>query len=237
MKFWIVLWSLLALGGVQAASVTYSDTTTDTGGTVFFSTGPYTQIGDEITLGGTDRLATSATAQLFNGGSSSGTFDAMLTFFAVGSPVGAQVGSPFTVTGTSIAPSGVATVTFGNLNSLSVPDSLIFTIAVSNVSAGLDLALTMFDPPTIGSSDPTFFIVNDGTSFSTASTLGAFPDNFYFSLTANPSVSPIPEPASWILASAGLALAGLKMRAAKQATEPRAPASGIYDSNCSGNTA
>jgi hypothetical protein len=50
-------------------------------------------------------------------------------------------------------------------------------------------------------------------------------------------VSTVPEPASWIFASAGLALAGLKMRAAKQVTGPRAPASGIYDSSCSGNTA
>jgi hypothetical protein len=219
MKLNIVIWSLLAAGGVQAASVTYSDTTTDTGGTVFFSTGPYTQIGDQVTLAGTDRLAASATVQLFNNADLSGTFDAMLRFFAVGSPVGAQLGGAFTLTGIPIANLSTATLTFGSLNSLLVPDNLIFTVAVSNVSAGLDLGLTMFDPPTVGSSDPTFFIVNDGSSFSTASTLGAFPDNFYFSLTANPNLSPIPEPATWILASAGLALAGLRRRASRKSRD------------------
>jgi hypothetical protein len=225
MRLHIVLWSLLASGSVQAASVVYSDTTTDTGGTVFFSTGPYTQIGDQIALAGTDRLAASATVQLFNNSDVTGTFDAMLRFFSVGSPVGAQLGNAFTLTGIPIANLSTATFTFGSLNAL-VPDNLIFTVAVSNVSAGLDLGLTMFDPPTVGSSDPTFFIVNDGTSFSTASTLGAFPDNFYFSLTANPNVSPIPEPATWVLASAGLAFAGLRSRAKKEVTEPRLSASG-----------
>jgi hypothetical protein len=226
MKLHIVICSLLAAGGLQAASVTYSDTTTDTGGTVFFSTGPYTQIGDQIALAGTDRLAASATVQLFNNSDTPGTFDAMLRFFSVGSPVGAQLGGAFTLTGIPIANLSTATLTFGSLNSLLVPDNLIFTVAVSNVSAGLDLGLTMFEPPTIGSSDNNFFILYDGVSYTTG-TQGNSQDNIYFSLTANPNVSPIPEPSTWVLASAGLVLAGcLKRRAKKEVTEPRLSASG-----------
>jgi len=87
MKASILSVSLLASVALHASTV-YSNTTTDTGGTVFFSTGPYVQIGDNITLAGTERSANSATAEFFNGGSGSGTFDATLRFFNAGSPVG-----------------------------------------------------------------------------------------------------------------------------------------------------
>jgi len=57
------------------ATIVYDDTTTDTGDTLAYVANGFTQIGDQVHLAGTDRLATSATVQFFNFGAA-GTFDA-----------------------------------------------------------------------------------------------------------------------------------------------------------------
>ena len=193
-----------------ASTIVYSNTTTDTGDTLGYTANGFTQIGDQIQLAGVDRLASMATVQFFNDGSS-GTFDATLRLFNVGSPVGTQIGSDFVLTGISAPASDVFNVAF-NLADLVVPDNLIFTVSVANPSAGVDIVgLDMFEPPTVGSSDNTFAIANDGTNFIQASTAN---ENVFFELQAT-SAAATPEPVTAGLAgSALLALVLLRRRAA-----------------------
>ena len=121
---------ILAASGMMASTV-YSNTTTDTMDTIFYSVGSYSELGDQIHLAGTDRQTTSATVQFFNNGST-GTFDATLRFFLVGSPVGTRIGPSF-MSGISAPASGVFNVTFSGLNTV-VPTDVIFTVALSNAT-------------------------------------------------------------------------------------------------------
>ena len=202
----------LCLLSAQAfgSTIVYSNTTTDTGDTLAYAQNGYTQIGDRIQLSGTDRLATLATVQLFNLGLS-GTFDATLRLFNVGAPVGTQIGSDIVQTGIVVPAGDVFNVAFV-LPSLLVPDSLIFTVSAANSSSGVDIiGLDMFEPPTVGSSDNTFAIANDGTNFVQAATAS---ENVFFELQATSPAS-IPEPMTTALAgSALLALVLLRRRAA-----------------------
>jgi hypothetical protein len=183
-------------------SIIYSNTTTDTLDTLAYAANGFTQIGDQIQLAGTDRLATLATIQFFNLGSA-GTFDATLRLFNVGFPVGAQIGSNFVITGVSAPANDVFNVSF-TLPNIAVPDSLIFTASIANLAAGVDIiGLDMFEPPTIGSSDNTFAIANNGTTFSQVATSN---ENVFFELQAAQAAS-APEPAA--MGVAGLGLLGL----------------------------
>src|SRR5215469_4587941 len=98
--------SWLIAGCAFGDSIIYSNTLTDTGDELFYAQNGFTQIGDQLTLGGTNRVATLATAEFFNS-STAGTFDATLRLFNVGpnagNPVGSQIGSNVVVTGVSIA--------------------------------------------------------------------------------------------------------------------------------------
>jgi hypothetical protein len=85
---------------------------------------------------------------------------------------------------------------------VNVPDELIFVLTVANVQ-NADLGVTVFDAPTVGSSDNTKFITGIGSAFSIADAdpgLG----NLNFSLNAAP-VGEIPEPATVSLLGAGMA--------------------------------
>jgi hypothetical protein len=183
------------------ATIIFSNTTTDTNDTLAYAANGFTQIGDRITLAGVNRFATLATVQFFNNGAA-GTFDATLRLFNVGSPVGSQIGSDIVLTGISAPASDVLNVAF-NLPSLLVPDNLIFTLSFANPSAGVDIiGLDMFEPPTVGSSNNTFAIANNGTNF--VQTLTAS-ENVFFELQAD--LTAVPEPATAALA--GSALLGL----------------------------
>jgi hypothetical protein len=175
-----------------------------------------------ITLAGTDRTATSATAEFFNGGSVAGTFDAVLRFFDVGAPVGAQIGSGFSATGISVGAANVVDVLFSNLGNVFLPDSVVFTLEISNVSAGLDLGVTMFNPPTLGTSSNQNFITQSGATFALSST-GTSTDNVFFSLDA--TTAGIPEPGTMLLTLAGVpTLAWMRRRTstAKNSADRRA---------------
>ncbi|HEY3744274.1 MAG TPA: hypothetical protein VGL53_30735 [Bryobacteraceae bacterium] len=184
---------VLALSAAVACSadVIYSnaDPASDQQTSVFYSTG-YTQLGDQIHMTSAGTL-TSVDAQFFNVGSDA-TFDAVLSFYQVGSPVGAQIGGSFLATNAFIAGGTSQTVTFSNLGGILIPADVIVTLAVENVSAGGDIGVNFFDPPTVGTSDDTFFIANDGTGLAQAST-NLDIDNIY--LVAN-SGAAVPEPAT-----------------------------------------
>jgi hypothetical protein len=195
------------------AGIVYDNTTTDTLTTYFyavpFGNTPFSQIGDSITLGGTDRTLTNAAVQFFNNGST-GTFTATLSFWNVGGPVGSQIGSSYVLNGLSINSLDILTVNFGSLNLL-VPTNLIFTVGISNMTAGMDLGLNAFEPPSVGSSNNAQIItgVTSGivTTFSTGST-GAGLGNLYFQLDA----TTIPEPSTVTMTAGGITLALLAAR-------------------------
>lgn len=187
--------------GTGRADIVYSNTSIDTLVTYYFSANNSTQIGDTISLGGTARSLNSASVQFYNNGAS-GTFSATLNLWNTGSPVGGQLGS-FTVNGLSLGSGGILTVSFTSLN-LVVPDNLVFTVAVSNLSSGsMDLGLNAFEPPSVGSSNSGQLILNPGGNFASA-VAAPGQGNLYFLLDA----SNIPEPSTvGLIAAGGIALA------------------------------
>jgi MYXO-CTERM domain-containing protein len=189
----------LALAGVSSrADQLYNNTATDQQFSVFYSTG-FTQIGDQIQMVSSGTLASLA-AQFYNAGSDA-TFDALLQFYQVGSPVGSQIGGTFAATGVFIAGGNSQTVTFPDLGNLPVPQDVIVVLSIQNETAGGDVGVNFFDPPTVGASDDSFFIANDGTGFTQASTnLGI--DNIYSEINGTAT----PEPSTAALALGGLVL-------------------------------
>jgi hypothetical protein len=192
---------------IFGSTAVFLNTTTDTADTLIYSNLFVTQFGDQIHLAGTERVATFALVQLYNQGDA-GTADVTLRLFNVGAPVGGQIGPDFVQTG--VAVSGVTNVGF-NLPNLTVPDDLIFTVSFGNQIGGVNIVgLDMFEPPTVGSSDNTFAIGFDGTSFGTYSTIGfdsSLNENVFFELDANS-----PEPGTLGLVAAALGIAAVVRR-------------------------
>ena len=152
-------------------------------------------MGDQIHLGGTNRLATQATVQFYNSGLA-GTFDSTLRFFNVGAPVGSQIGSAFTLTGIAAGSGASFNVNFLTLN-LVVPTDLIFTVSVSNQSTGVAIeGLNMFEPPTIGSSSNQFAIARNSGGYLQAGTVN---ENVFFELQADAERTTVPESNSLLL--------------------------------------
>ncbi|HUE21807.1 MAG TPA: PEP-CTERM sorting domain-containing protein [Bryobacteraceae bacterium] len=197
----------LACGPGAVAGTVYDNTVTDTLNTISYSTGPYAQIGDQVALGGVDRLLNSASIQFYNNGDA-GTFSAIPQFWNLGAPVGAQIGGDYQVDGLAIDASSILTVPF-SIPNLEAPDSLIVTVAILNTSAGMDLGLDLFDPPVVGSSDNTALIVNDG-SFQTSSTPEGL-GNLYLGLDATTPDTSAPEPSTGAMLG-GLAILALIVR-------------------------
>ena len=88
-----------------------------------------------------------------------------------------------------------------SLGNLLVPDNLIFLVSIANQSAGVDIVgLDMFEPPGPGSSDPSFAIANNGSSFVQAPTTN---EDVFFQLQASAPAA-TPEPVTAGIAGAGL---------------------------------
>lgn len=194
--------SFVSCPRVLADTIVYNNTTTDTGDTLTYAVGPYTEIGDQIQLSGTNRYATTATVQFYNNGTEAGTFNATLTLLNTGSPVGSVIGT-YAVNGIS-APLGGASgfdVNFTGIDT-TVPDNLVFAVSVSGESAGLNLGLDLFQPPTVGSSDDTFAIVSNGT-YSDVSTAD---ENLFFELQATTVPLNTPEPSTMVLLATALVI-------------------------------
>ena len=185
----LALASAVAMLPVAAAPVVYQNTDTDTLQSVFFSTGPYSQIGDAVQLVSPGALVGIET-QFFNAGTDA-SFDAELRLYTAGATP-SQIGGAFLVSGLSIASGDVLNVAFANLGGLVVPDAILVMFSVRNVSADGDIGLNFFDPPLVGLSDKGFFMVDDGTGIAQATTLSDV-DNLYLRITA------VPEPGSLAL--------------------------------------
>lgn len=197
------LLSLASLGAALSAplaaqaSTVYDNTTTDTQVTFFFSTGPFTQLGERISLGGTDRVLTDVTVQFFNALSTAGSFDAEIQLYGTGSPVGSLLGT-FAANGNAIGGQSTLNVSFAGLN-LQVPTDMAYVVSVSNVVGPLELGLNAFDPPTIGTSHNQLLLVNPGTGLVEPATQQGL-GNLYFLAHA----APVPEPSAILLAAMGV---------------------------------
>jgi len=199
----ILMLGLAALS--SPAAELYDNTVNDQQFSVFYSTG-YNEIGDQVEMISPGDV-TSLDAQFFNDGSDA-TFDAQLQFYQVGSPVGAQIGGPFTVTGIFIASFTSQTVTFPDPGDLPLPQDVIATLTVQNVSAGGDIGVNFFDPPTVGTSDDTFYIADSGMGLQQVSTNMDI-DNIYFEIDGTATA---PEPAAITLTLGGLLILAVSRR-------------------------
>ena len=182
---------LIAATALQAAPV-YDNTTTDTFDTVFFSANSLTEIGDQIHLAGTERIGNTAKVQFYNFGLE-GIFNATLNLYSVvaNSPnVGALLQS-FASLNNAIGGNSTSEVVW-SLGGLALLDDMVFTVTIDRFSSNVDLGLTVFDPPTVGSSDNSFLIVKDTNGF-VHGTIGNTHDNVYFLLDAS-DPNAIPEP-------------------------------------------
>jgi hypothetical protein len=199
---------LLALKPAAGGNVLLYDNTLtadDTGDFVPFSGGPYIALGDQLQLVSAG-IATQAKVELFNNGLA-GTFDAELDLFSVGSPVGSLLGS--FVYPTSIASAGgdVLDLTFNLGAGVTVPQNIVFTVSVGNVTTGVDLGVDMFSGPEVGVSDPLNMIV-ETTPPPTFSELPTNDENVYFQLSG----TAVPEVPGLIMAGSGLLLMGFGFR-------------------------
>jgi hypothetical protein len=199
-----ILLALIVLAqSIGLGATIYNNTVTDTGDTLFFSVAPYSEIGDVIQVSGTERFATRAWVQFFNGGTS-GAFDATFRIYALGlssgSPVGGQIGSDYMVKNQTAPRLASFDIAF-DMSNIMVPGQFVFTVSVTNVVGGADLGLNLFDPPTVGSSANAFLITRDASGFS-ESTLPGNDANLYFQMTASDVISP--EPSTIVLVSMAL---------------------------------
>jgi PEP-CTERM motif len=217
LKCTVLTFALLILGCAPEAqaslsstsgqgSLLYDNTTGDTGDTVFYFAGPFTALGDQIQLisAGT---ATQAEVEMFNNGNTPGTFNAELDLYNVGSPVGSLLGSS-DLTGIVSVGGDVIDMTFNLGAGVAVPQDLVFAVTVSNMSPNLQLGVDMFEPPTVGSSDPTFLIANSGGVYSQ---LGTNDEDVYFQLSGTADAS-TPEPSTVMLLGIGLLVITLVRR-------------------------
>jgi len=194
------LFAALFAGGSAHASgiIVYDNTVLDTNFGLDL-TGLFTAVGDSVVLqNNTPTLAFGlAQVQFFNVGSA-GSFDATLQFFTPGSPVGAQLGTDYTSTGIAIGDNDYATIDF-TLGGITLPDSLVFMVSVSNLTSGVLPQLELYGPtPAVGSNTPASAIAFDGVSYNTQDTSGIGSGNPYFQLQS------IPEPGATFLMGSGL---------------------------------
>lgn len=190
-------------GSSMAATNVYLNTSNDTLLTASYSANAFTQIGDRITLGGTDRYLTSATVQFYAYPNAGGSFDAIFRLWhATATGVGTQIGGDYVRSGLSIAANDIANVTFA-LPQVLVPDEIVFTVAVTPQTSGAEFGPNFFYSPTIGASDDRSYIAFRNGSFLIADA-GKNEGNLYLAMQA--ITAPVPEVPAYAMMACGLGL-------------------------------
>lgn len=189
-----------ASAAIQSAPmVVYDNTSSDTLNSVFYSAGPYAQIGDRVQMQSASRVA-SVQTQFFSLGVDA-TFDASLQFYSVSGAIYTPIGAAVQRSGIAIGADQVHNVDFDIAGGVDLPADLVLMLSIANVSSGGDIALNFFDPPTVGQSSNEFFLTDDGTGLAEASTFADI-DNLYLRIV---TVNAVPEPGTAWLVLAPLA--------------------------------
>jgi hypothetical protein len=201
-------------GAVSAETIVYNNTTNLTGDVLFDL-----YAGDQIQL---SSAVDASSAQVMLHSMVGGSFNATLSFYQVGptsAPIGSQIGPSFTLDNLSDPGTGNFTETF-TLNGELLPQNLIFLVDITGNNVPYDLAQVYAEPPSVGSSDPSFAISEDGGNQRGGGACGAGPpsrsseyiatdcEDVYFELTGTPVVTTTPEPSMLVVPGAAL-LAGV----------------------------
>lgn len=166
----------------------------------------YTDLGnvavaDQVIFGGAERTLTGFTIEYFLGTGSSANAEVFLHLLdgplVNGSP------SP----GSVIYQSGSLTLLDGGIGrieetglSLTVPNSIAYSVVFSGIDGTDEAGLIFYNPPTVGASQDDFFL-KDGANWSLKDTPGLV-DNFGAVFYA------VPEPSTWALMLGGLGVLG-----------------------------
>ncbi len=206
--FAILFACIFPMGVSFSTEIVYDNTSTSLG----YYSPANVEYGDQITLGGTNRIIEDFTfgyrINAFNGYVIDGDETAQIRFYANDGPSNSP-GTLLYNSGTfAISPTAgiIETVTLNQLSVL-VPDIITWTVLFGGIAinpAANGGGLVLYDPPTVGSSDPNFFWARLDTGFTKITTTSPPPDiapnNFYARVTANP----VPEPATMLLLGSGL---------------------------------
>jgi hypothetical protein len=199
----LLILGMMALSPISAFSLStvYDDTVTDAGGSV--GTGPLTTpplaLGDQITLGGTDRFVIKFTFgyQQPTPDGVTGPDKAEVSFYLNDGPNG-DPGTLFYRSGQfSIdTTGGDHTYTLNNVLVL-VPDTFTWIVEFFPPAGSANEArLLVYNPPSIGSSDPQFYWQHWGpTGWLKGAPVGTNPKwNLYAKVEADPVSKPVPAP-------------------------------------------
>jgi len=198
---------LVATHAGAAPAVVYDNTNTMLADQ--FNPGQF-EFGDQITLGGTNRVVTAFQfAYQLTGGDGNET--ATVRFYANDGTAGAPGTKLFQSSPIALHNTGTVFAA-GSLINLDVPVPSSFTWSVIFGNTSGDTATTgIFNPPSVGSSDPTFYWIDQNNAWSKANfgTSGT-PSNFYARVTADV----VPEPSTGLLVAAGLLALARRRRSA-----------------------
>lgn len=184
---------ILTLPSASFAAVVYDNTTTDLNqyyGSTF-------EFGDQVNLAGTDRTVTDFSFYARLNASTLGSQSLVFRFY---DNTGGTNGAPGTLLFQSDPQAmalGSQTFTVSGL-SVTVPNSFTWTVTFSNLGAGDDAGLLIYNPPTIGTSLNDFWQKDGGGAWSLMQVNGGLtPANFAARVTA------VPEPGVFALGVLG----------------------------------
>lgn len=186
----------LAATAAQAATV-YENATTYTGN--IFNPGA-SEVGDEVILGGTDRVGETFRFEYYGSGTWNNNETVRIRFYQNDGPL-----YPNTI----FFDSGVQTLAFpvdiSGRNTLQydltgttiiLPDDFTWSVQFGGIDSGETAALALYNPPTFGNNYDDYWFNNGATWELRAATNGT-PINFGATITA------VPEPSTYLLAILG----------------------------------
>jgi len=199
-----VIFVLLGAVVWSQAAVIYDNTSFDLGLSLNYVANQLEEAGDQVSLAraSSSFSLTAASLEIFNENTDDTLTDATLRLYQVmDSTLGTLIGS-FTLPGVTVNAGSIGVLAF-TLPDVAVPNEIVWTLEFSNSSG---LGLNLYNPPTIGSSDPAsaWFRAIGGTL--QENVFAGDPPERNFNAQFRTATAVVPEPSTLILA--GLSLAG-----------------------------